>query len=66
LSILDALFWHSWVLEDTGGALAMLEKEDMTGFIVPSKIQQGRFEIAQLIPVNWHSKIAGWGMVKCS
>jgi hypothetical protein len=42
----------------------MLEKEDMTGFTAPSKIQQGRFEIAQLIPVDLHSKIAGWGMVK--
>ena len=44
----------------------MLEKEDVTGFTVPSKIQQGRFEITRLIPVNLHSKIAGWGMVKHS
>ncbi len=41
----------------------MLEKENVMGFTVPSKIQQYRFEIAQLIPVNLHSNI--WGMVKC-
>jgi len=58
------LFWHFRVPEDTGGASAMLEKEDMMGFTAPSKIQQGRFEIAWLIPVDLHSKIAGWGMVK--
>ena len=45
-----------------GGASAMLEKENTIGFTMPSKIQQYRFEIAQLISVNLHSNM--WGMVK--
>ena len=62
LTALEALLWRFWVPEDTGGASAMLEKENVTGFTVPSKIQQYGFEIAWLIPVNLHSNI--WGMVK--
>ena len=48
LRILEVLRWHSRVPEDTGGASAMVEKENATGFTMPSKIQQYRFEIARL------------------
>jgi hypothetical protein len=40
----------------------MVEKENATGFTMSSKIQQYKFEIARLIPVNLHSNIRG--MVK--
>jgi hypothetical protein len=39
----------------------MLEKENATGFTVLSKIQQGWFEIARLIPVNFAFKSSRMG-----
>jgi hypothetical protein len=41
VSAVEALLWRSRVPEVTGGASAMLEKEEKTGFMVRSKTQQG-------------------------
>jgi len=45
LSTVEALLWHSQVLEDTGGASAMLEKEEKTGFTMRSETQQGTLKL---------------------